>query len=467
MKRIGKLRMMRSDEIESSGIGIGFECLDREIFDPERCYDKLAEIGVKHARCQTGWLRCEKEKGVYDFDWLDKIVDNLLQRGIKPWFNVSYGNPLYMDGGESNACVGMVPLYYGDETLQAWRQYINALAMHYRDRVSHFEIWNEPEGIDFWQPKAPDPLEYARFIRVTAPLIKDAIPDAKIGACSNFVFYPEYMVPLFRSGIAELLSFYCVHAYRIQPELHYARELRALRKLMDCNGGEHVDIWQGESGYASHFPENHWLGTYVRESEINQAKWLLRRFFTDCYHGAKMTSFFQMVDMTAKPYQKAVNTVQSPARHGILNGNTYTPKMAYNCLGNVAAILDADTKPADLFAKLSLTKAFPKSMRTSRLPDISATVLGFERNGYPLYAYYIPEDVQMEYGKVNGVTLEVLKDECLQNINDPVLVDMLDGEIFSFAPHHDGKHALCFTELPITDYPVIITDRMALENRIA
>ena len=54
------------------------------MFDPEKAYDKVAAIGVKWVRIQSGWARTEKEKGVYDFRWLDSIVDNLLARGLKP-----------------------------------------------------------------------------------------------------------------------------------------------------------------------------------------------------------------------------------------------------------------------------------------------------------------------------------------------------------------------------------------------
>ena len=54
MKKIGMLRRRSCEEIESSRISIGFECLDRELFKPEPCYEPLQKTGVKYARCQTG-----------------------------------------------------------------------------------------------------------------------------------------------------------------------------------------------------------------------------------------------------------------------------------------------------------------------------------------------------------------------------------------------------------------------------
>ena len=43
MKSIGKLKTYTSFEIEDSYVSIGFECLDRELFNPEKCYDLLAK----------------------------------------------------------------------------------------------------------------------------------------------------------------------------------------------------------------------------------------------------------------------------------------------------------------------------------------------------------------------------------------------------------------------------------------
>ena len=77
LKKIGKVRAFSAGEVDHSRVGIGFEKLDRAVFDPEKAYDKVAALGVKWTRIQSGWQRTETEKGVYHFEWLDDIVDNL------------------------------------------------------------------------------------------------------------------------------------------------------------------------------------------------------------------------------------------------------------------------------------------------------------------------------------------------------------------------------------------------------
>ena len=44
LKPIGKIIPKRSLDIKSSRLGIGFEKLDRDVFDPEKAYDKLALV---------------------------------------------------------------------------------------------------------------------------------------------------------------------------------------------------------------------------------------------------------------------------------------------------------------------------------------------------------------------------------------------------------------------------------------
>lgn len=156
MKKLGKLKTYSSNEIKESYVSIGFECLDRELFKPEKCYDLLQKSGVKFARCQTGWVKCEKEKGVYTFEWLDSVVDNLLERGIEPWFSVGFGNPIYMPNVPNEIGVGCVPLYYGEEVQTAWKNYVRALTEHFKSRIKNYEIWNEPDLRHFWYPNEPN-----------------------------------------------------------------------------------------------------------------------------------------------------------------------------------------------------------------------------------------------------------------------------------------------------------------------
>ncbi|MBO5270924.1 MAG: glycoside hydrolase, partial [Clostridia bacterium] len=65
LQSVGTVRRRTAAEVQKTRLGIGFEKLDRAVFDPEKAYDKIAAIGVKWARIQSGWARTEKTPGVY------------------------------------------------------------------------------------------------------------------------------------------------------------------------------------------------------------------------------------------------------------------------------------------------------------------------------------------------------------------------------------------------------------------
>ncbi|MGI6610842.1 MAG: hypothetical protein ACOX4G_10070 [Limnochordia bacterium] len=129
LKCVGVLRPRDSLSIESSRCGVGCETLDRDLFDYRPVFPQMGE---------------------YDSTWLDDQVNCLLSYGIRPWFCVGFGNPIYPSAAAEGYQIvtGQVPL--GDpETEQAWVSYVKALVAFFRDRVTHYEIWNEPDNVRF------------------------------------------------------------------------------------------------------------------------------------------------------------------------------------------------------------------------------------------------------------------------------------------------------------------------------
>lgn len=463
---IGKLRRIPSSEIRESGVSIGFECLDRDLFEPEPCYGQLAAIGVKQARVQTGWWKCEKEKGAYDWRWLDGIVDNLLTRGIEVWFNVGFGNKLYMEDTFGEASVGFVPLYYGTECEEAWRNYCRALAEHYRGRVNRFEIWNESNSTGFWRPKQPSGAEYARLLSITADAIREAQPDARCGGCVSGYFPSTFVLELKRSGAFAKLDFFSFHPYDQQPENSWPASLTWFRSLLRGagRGGRDVEIWQGESGFASWTPEKYWQPRFVRESERAQAVWLLRRYVLDFSLGLPLCSIFQTADMMAKGYQmgETEQSARKVARQGVLNGLTYTPKPAFRALASVAAIFRDGIRPVDGQRFMALQDAVrPMNERHDRLENVAARCLTFARGRSPFYFYYMPADPQ--FGWADGeasTTLEIFHCEDLGDLNAPVLVNLLTGDVFALQLRGNPADASSFIDgLPLSDSPMLVCDR--------
>lgn len=183
----GRIAPKKSGEIRHSKIGLGFEKLDRDVFDPDKAYGFVEESGVKWARLQSGWQRTERKKGVYDFMWLDKIVDRMISMGVEPWLCLCYGNSLYSERAkEVFGAVGCPPIF-SEEEKQAWKQYVKETVTHFKGRIRYYEVWNEPDGRSCWK-HGPNPEELGAFTIFTARTCREADPDCQV---MGFVTYKD------------------------------------------------------------------------------------------------------------------------------------------------------------------------------------------------------------------------------------------------------------------------------------
>lgn len=78
---------------------MGCETIDREYSNYDAFKEYLPALGIRRIRLQGGWARTEKDPGIYDFAWLDHIIDDARSRGLEIWLETSYGNPAYPGGG--------------------------------------------------------------------------------------------------------------------------------------------------------------------------------------------------------------------------------------------------------------------------------------------------------------------------------------------------------------------------------
>ncbi len=478
LTKIGQLRIPSAREIpETSSASIGFEGLDRKLFNTtDDLYVKLGASGVKRARVQTMWSRCETEKGRFDFSVLDEIVDKLLAQGIRPWFCVSYGNSLYMKDCYTKAAVGYVPIYYGAECRAAWIRYVGELAKRYRGKVLEWEVWNESNIDHFWQPCPANARDYLEFVKITKAAIRAEIPDAKIGGCTSSMGLMKWERDFFEAGGAKEIDFWCSHAYGQVPENFrgqqrvaskgtepaYVKGIADMRAFIDAHGGRHVAIWQGESGFPSWFPKNHWLFPHGVcqagwQSQANQAKWLLRRWLMDRRAGLQISSFYHTSDIVSH-YSMSHTTQVHPAEHGIFNGWTHEPKMSYYALGHYNALFATATP--DVSVDVMVTPAADQGVKTS-------ACMFRDVEGRPLFLYYTPFNFAQNYQGTcyaprTDATLSV--PEALAP-RQPVLVDMLRGGVYTLANSHRENGCVVFTDLPLTDYPLVLTDRANLRLR--
>ncbi|HWU43323.1 MAG TPA: cellulase family glycosylhydrolase, partial [Bdellovibrio sp.] len=144
-------------------------------------YVMMKQAGVGFMRFDMNWDYLEKTPGVYDFSSTDSAIGKMLANGIRPLAVLDYGNHNYTTGGL---------------TTDAWRAHFaafaGAAAAHYAylgqngGKGMMFEIWNEPNGSQFWVPYpgaaalTPNGADYAALLHAASVAIHTADPNAAV-----------------------------------------------------------------------------------------------------------------------------------------------------------------------------------------------------------------------------------------------------------------------------------------------
>ena len=458
---VGKVQPKHSTEVVNSRIGLGFEKLDRGVFDAEKAYDKVAALGVKWIRIQSGWARTETEKGVYHWEWIDSIVDNLLLRRLRPWVCLCYGNALYSDMAKEVFGAAGVPPVHTEEEKQAWHDYVVAFVKHFKDRIHPYEVWNEPDGIWCWKTGV-SAEEYGNFVCATAQAIREVDTECEIYAgsvCLRDLFFIDTAL---RTGMADCIDAITYHEYTADETTVFER-VDTLRALAHCYNPK-IDIIQGESGSQSRSDGN---GALHHQSwtPSKQMRQLLRHTAADLISNVKFISYFSAMDMIEALNGKVGDQSSYMDfgyfgvigadfdENGIASGN-YTPKPSYYALQNLASIFSENFENATLPILRLPQKNIPER---GYMDDHIGEVIsgGFRRpNGACAFVYWTPTDL-MTTTYDHFFTLQVA------GIPGEIrLIDPADGTIYQIPENQiedRGNNQKMLLHIPIRDYPLILT----------
>ena len=435
--KIGNLKDLDNIKTKKgSKLCLGLECLDRDLWEFEPAFPLIEKIGIKRVRIQSGWQKTEKTPGVYDFSWLDEIVDKLKSSDIDPFLSLSYGNKLYCENKEDcpnleNGGVGHIPVKYEREK-RTWQAYVKATVEHYKDRISHYEIWNEPDCATFCCVDMPWADAYIELIKLTSPVIRKIQPDAKIISCTVSA---DTVKLLADRGLSDFVDIHSFHDYSHYPETSpgcaKANKLSYLKEK-----APNLKFWRGEAGFPSYNdPKSKGALSDVSVSETKQAKFLLRHLVLDISEELiECTSYFHAYDFLHF-------TKTHHYYYGVIRHEDLTKKPSYNCLQVLAHIFSGEVKNSEY--KISFVKSRESDLNDLEL--LSLKTLSFEKDGKTFFAYWLPIKTEDEpVLKKGALTIPYIKE--MQN---PVIVDPFTREIYSISDD----------TVIIRDYPMFVFDR--------
>lgn len=426
LNQIGVLATKTSKEINSSYWSVGCETLDRDYADFSKYKNYVGELGVKRGRLQSGWAKCEKQKGVYEFEWLDECIYGLSEQGVSPWVCLCYGNPIY--GTELRLGA---KIFTDKKTMAAWLRYVETTVTRYKDVVKEWEVWNEPNG--------NDSEVYANLLMKTAETIKKIQPDAKVLGLSlagiPLKWAEEVLDVLKENNKLNLVDYVTYHPYTRNPDDSYPA-VEKLSELVHSYNPE-IKLFQGENGCPSQLEWGHAL-SYYPWTEISQAKWFMRRLVGDRVRDI-ITSAFTIIDL------RYTNMLQS---FGLLRANLLS---------------DIMYKRPSYYGVQHLTAFFDESVEAVGIMEYNSrayrdmTVAGFTKENTPValvwYNDRIPGD-DFEW-EIVDFTIQGIK------FQDPVYVEIISGKVYEIDKTDwevKGQDSN-FKKLPVWDSPMMIVER--------
>jgi len=272
-----------------------------------------AAAGCKWVREEFHWAHIEKERGRFDWSFYDRLVECTHTHGISVYGLLGYWTPWTRP--------------YTRKGIEDYCRFVQAVVGRYKDRIKHWEVWNEP-NIFFWAgPKAM----YTQLLNAAYAAIKAADPRAEVLGMSVAGVDQGFI----RARMKEKARFdiLTIHPYRnnLDDEV-LLRDLREVSELVKRPDGARRQVWNTEMG---------WGTQQVHESEAcafepvtrREQACRLARVYIDCLvSGAVQNmSWYDFRDDGVDPYEWEHNL-------GILT-HDWKPKPAYVAYATVTRML--------------------------------------------------------------------------------------------------------------------------------
>jgi polysaccharide biosynthesis protein PslG len=227
--------------------------------DIDKTLDTLQSIGVQNVRIFVPWAFVEPAQGTYDWSYVDEVVDAAAARNMGVLAEIN-ATPAWASTS------GNFPPGSGTPNATDFASFASAVATRYGNDISAYEIWNEPNSVQFSNPI--DPVAYAKLLQAAYPAIKAANPNATViagavGATLSFgswtldpTTFISQMYAAGAEGYFDALSF---HPYNETTEFSAGAwvanspltQLNAIYALMAANGDATKQIWITEYGLST------------------------------------------------------------------------------------------------------------------------------------------------------------------------------------------------------------------------
>jgi len=302
----------------------------------------LDSANVRWVRIVIPWEDVEPVQG--QWSWGDLETRFALLKS----YNINILGLLYkVPGWASSAPPGtdprLVPYYVPSDTLN-WIIYIDSTVNRFKNYITHWEIWNEPDGGFMYVPQVGTKhIRYVELLRSAYRTIKQRDPQAKVvfaGLTSGIGSFPKslFIDSVMARGAADYFDIMNVHFYRYEDT-----PVQKVKSVL-VRYGKSAPVWVTETNnWRSLLPDN----TEQRAAD-SLRPWLnyLRSL------GPEKIFWFSLANFTAYGPDSTV--------WGLFSKPSYAPTAIYSAYKNyIAAVTSVHQSESSIPLKFQLFQNYP------------------------------------------------------------------------------------------------------------
>jgi hypothetical protein len=362
-------------------IGIGEDyARDRRTREAARQdLEACRRAGASVLRISFSWSETEPEPGRYDFTFWDEFVPMAVDEyGLRLIPYVCY-TPAWASAEPDSRTVWTTP----PKDPAAFGRFVEMLVARYKGRIHSWEIWNEPDIVEFWTGTAG---QFAALLAEGSRAVRRADPTARV-VLGGIAKRPEFLRTLLRDEkVSSLIDVVNCHAYF---ETWHEGSIEGLPVYigtvsdMIADYGDGQELWMAEVGYSSYRPEGSrrisefYLARHGFEhTPAYQAEALLRTMALIRSTGrVGLVTWYRVNDLPVG--QEVIGDVNNRWL-GIVDVRG-RPRPALEGFRRAAARLAGPLRPAD--DRLQVTRAIASRAEVHgfEAPDGSLTVVAWQR----------------------------------------------------------------------------------------
>jgi GH35 family endo-1,4-beta-xylanase len=257
------------------GFSVGAPMTWMSDVDADRELDAAAKTGATWLRVLIDWHLVEPMPGAFNWGYVDHWINGALSRGLKVLGLIAYTPDWARAPGS----------YFSAPPVDAglYASFASKVVQRYGDRVSDWEIWNEPNLPLFFGFVDKRPDHYIQLLKAAYPAIKSVQPNSTVVFGGLSPAFEQDAPPIFVNAMYDLgakgyFDAMAMHPYvfpgglAVDPMRGWA-DVEVVRQIMIDHGDGDKKIWMTELGAPTSDPSAEGVSQEEQTRQITDVLW--------------------------------------------------------------------------------------------------------------------------------------------------------------------------------------------------